>query len=80
MLEYEKIDISEGIDVNKSSNSKECSLCHYWYFIDKNFSYQKYLCNECHDMSMKAVSIKHLAIIYSEGNADRVNFTLFYQS
>ena len=64
MLEYEKIDISEGIDVNKSSNSGECSLCHHWYFIDKNFNYQKYLCNGC----------KNLAIIYSKGNAYRVNF------
>ena len=33
MLEYERIDISEGIDVNKSNDkSKECDTCHYWYF------------------------------------------------
>ena len=33
MLEYDKIDISEGIDVNKSSvKSQECDICHYWYF------------------------------------------------
>ena len=74
MLEHEKIDISEANDVNKSTNSRECSLCHFWYFIDKNFNYQKYLCNVCHDMSVKAVSIKSLAIIYSRGNAYRVNF------
>ena len=43
MLEYERIDISEGIDVNKSSNSRECSLCHFWYSVGKNFNYQKYL-------------------------------------
>ena len=50
MLEYNKIDISEGIDVNKSSSSRECSLCLFWYFIDtfdelsirhKNFKNQK---------------------------------------
>ena len=35
MLEYDKIDISEGIDVNKTNKSKECMLCHYWYFLDK---------------------------------------------
>ena len=39
MTEYEKIDISEGIDQNKSSNSKECSICHYWLFLDINFNY-----------------------------------------
>ena len=36
MLEYDRIDISEGIDTNKDiSISKRCWLCGYWYFIDK---------------------------------------------
>ena len=74
MLEYDKVDISEGIDLNKSCNSRECSLCHFSYFVDKNFNYQKYLCNGCHDMSMKAVSIKNLVIVYSKGNAYRIHF------
>ena len=31
MLEYNRIDISEEIDVNKSNyKSKECDICHYW--------------------------------------------------
>ena len=34
MLQYEKIVASEGIDINKTSSSKECELCHYWYFKD----------------------------------------------
>ena len=34
MLQYERIDASEGIDVNKTSLSKECELCHYWFFKD----------------------------------------------
>ena len=75
MLEYEKIDVSEGIDVNKLRNkSRKCELCHFWYFLDKSFHYQKYYCNSCHDMSMKAVSINNFAVIYSKGNAYRVNF------
>ena len=37
MLEYDEIDISEGIDINKTSASKECDICHYWYFLDNNF-------------------------------------------
>ena len=69
-----KKDIFWGIDVNKSSNSKECSICHFWYFIDKQFNYEPYLCNGCHGMSMKVVSIKNLAIILSKGNAYRVHF------
>ena len=39
MLEYDKIDISKGIDVNKTNESKECMLFHYWYFLNKNFNY-----------------------------------------
>ena len=37
MLECDRIDISEGIDINKTNASKECNICHYWYFLDKNF-------------------------------------------
>ena len=35
MLEYERIDISEGIDLNKSDKSKECDICHYRFFYTK---------------------------------------------
>ena len=50
MLEYGRIDISEGIDVNKTNLSKECNICHYWYFKDIGFNYEPYLCNGCHDL------------------------------
>ena len=53
MLAYERIDISDGIDVNKSDESKECTLCHYWYFLDKRFSYGPYLCDVCYNMTRK---------------------------
>ena len=39
MLYYDKINISEGIDINKTSASKECDICHYWYFLDKGFKF-----------------------------------------
>ena len=32
MLCFDRIDVSEGIDINKTSASKECDICHYWYF------------------------------------------------
>ena len=70
MIEYDRIDSDEGIDVNKTYNSRERWLCHYWYFLDKNFNYQKYYCDGCHDMSMKTVSIENLAIVYS----NRIHF------
>ena len=66
MLEYDRIDISEGIDIKKcKETSRECNLCKFYYFLDKNFNYRPYLCNGCY-MSLKAVSIKNLAIIIME--------------
>ena len=50
MLEYERIDISEGIDINKTNLSKECDICHCWYFKDIGFKYEPYLCNRCRDL------------------------------
>ena len=49
---YEKIDISEGIDFDKTDKSKECMICHCWFFKDKNFNFEKLVCNGCHDISM----------------------------
>ena len=40
MLQYKKIDASEGIDTNKTNASKECMLCHYWYFKDVGFKFE----------------------------------------
>ena len=75
MLEYDRIDISEGIDIAKfKETSRECSLCKFYYFLNKNFSYGPYLCNGCYDMSLKAVSMQNLAIINHNGNHYCVNF------
>ena len=75
MLEYDKIDISEGIDINKHEEiSKNCSLCKFYYFLDKNFKYGPYLWDGCYDMSMKAVSMQNLTIINHNGNYYRVIF------
>ena len=74
MLEYDRIDISEGIDIDKTNKSKECDICHYWYFLDKNFSYEKYFCNNCHDLMQKAMSFNDVAIVSIKGNNYRINF------
>ena len=75
MLEYDRIDLSEGIDNKKcKETSRECSLCRFYYFLDKNFNYGLYLCNGCYDMSLKAISMQNLAIINHNGNDYRANF------
>ena len=67
MLEYDRIDISEGIDINKCEETS-------YYFLDKNFSYGPFSCNGYYDMSLKAVSMQNLTIINHNGNHYRVNF------
>ena len=41
MLYYDRIDVSEGSDVNKTSASRECDICHYWYFLNHNLSFNQ---------------------------------------
>ena len=74
MVEYERTDISEGIDVDKTNLSKEYDICHYWYFKDIAFKYEPYLCNGCHDLMQKAMNFNNIAIVYIKRNAYRVNF------
>ena len=74
MLEYERIYISERIVVNKTNLSKECDLCHYWYFKDIGFKYEPYLCNGCHDLMQKAMSFNNISIVYVKGSAYRIHF------
>ena len=74
MLEYDRIDISEGIDVNKTNLSKECDICHYWYFKDIGFKYESCLFNGCHDLMQKAMSFNNVAIICVRGSAYRIHF------
>ena len=63
MLQYHKIDVSEGIDVHKTSASKECELCRYWFFKDVGFKFEEHVCNRCHDLLMMAHSLKNIAIL-----------------
>ena len=74
MLEYDRIDISEGIDIKKTNASKECKICHYWYFKDIGFKYELYLCNGCHGLMQKDVSFNDVAIVYVKGRAYRIQF------
>ena len=50
ILYYDRTEISLGIDSNKTSRSKECDICYYWYFLNKLFKFQPYVCNRCHDL------------------------------
>ena len=71
MIQYQKIDVSEGIDVNKTSASKECELCHYWFFKDVGFKFEEHVCNRCHDLLTMPYSLKKIAILSTKGAISR---------
>ena len=67
VLQYERTDISDGIDFDKTNNSVECMICHYWYFNDIGFKYQPYICHGCHDFSMTVQKLDDFVILGVKG-------------
>ena len=63
MLYFDRIDLSEGIDVNKTSASKKCDICHYWYFLNYSFKFQPNVCKRCHDLIMMSINVSDIAIL-----------------
>ena len=74
MLEYDNIDVSGEIDVNKTSASKECDIYHLWQVLDKVFKYETNLCNSCHDLMQKAMSFNDVTIVSVKESDYRVHF------
>ena len=68
MLQYERIDFSEGININKSNKSKECmilSLLVFYIYI--GFKFQPYACNGCHSLSMMVYELDNFMILSIKG-------------
>ena len=66
MLYSDRTDVSEGIDVNKTSESKESNICHYQYFLNKGFKgfkFQPNFCNGCHDLLIMSMNLSNFAIL-----------------
>ena len=59
MLQYDRIDVSEEIDISKTSKPKECMICHYWYFKEVGYKF--------HAVSMMAYELKLIAILNAKG-------------
>ena len=76
MLSYDRIDVSEGIDVNKISASKECDICHYWYNLNHSFKFQPNVCNRCHDLLMMSMNPSDIAILNIKGSYYRCIISL----
>ena len=65
MLYYDRIDVSEGIVVNKTSASTECNICQHLYFLNYSFKSQP---NVCHDLLMVSVNLTDIAIWNMKGS------------
>ena len=66
-------DVSQGIDLIKTSASKEWMICHYWYLKDIGYKYEQYVCNGCHDLSMMVYDLYDLMIL----NMESVDYRCF---
>ena len=64
MLYLNEIDVFERININKTSASKECDVCHYWYFLEYRFKFQPNNCIRCHDdLLMMSMNLSNIAIL-----------------
>ena len=66
--------MKERIDVSKTSASRECNICHYCYFKDIGFKYERHLCKGCYDLMQKATSFNNATIVYVKVSAYRIHF------
>ena len=72
MLQYKKIDVSEGIDVHQTGPSKQCELSHYWLFKDGfGFEFEEHVCHGCHDLLTIAYSLENIVLLNAKGGTFR---------
>ena len=64
MLYFDTIEVSDGIDVNKTIASKECDICHYCYFLNYSFKFQPNVCNISHDFLMMFMNLIMIQYFY----------------
>ena len=68
MLYFDRTDVSEEIDVNGTSASKDYDVCHYWYFLNYIFKFQPNVCNRCHDLLMMSINLSDIVILNIKGS------------
>ena len=58
----------------KTNASKECDICHYWYFKDIGFKYEPHLCNGCHDLMQRAMNFNDFATVSVKESDYEIHF------
>ena len=71
MSQYINIHISEGVDLNKTSASKECKVCHYWFFKDIGFESEEHVSNGCHYVLTRGYSLENIFNLGAKGGTYR---------
>ena len=64
---FDRIEISEGIGVNKTSKWKQWDICYYWYFLDKGLKFQPDVCSRCHGVLMMSMNLSDITFIKIQG-------------
>ena len=67
MQYYDRIEISEGIGVNKRSKTKQWDVCYYWYFLDKGLKFQPDVWNLCDGVLMMSMNLSDIAFLKIQG-------------
>ena len=75
MLEYDRVDVSERIDVKKTSESRRCFSCNC-YFLKVYFIFQLKVYDDCQNLIQKALSFNNVTIVFvkRKGNDYRIHF------
>ena len=68
MLCFNRIDISKGTNVNKTSASKEFNIWQYWYFLNYSFNFQPNIYDRSHDLLIMSVNLSDIAILNIKGS------------
>ena len=63
MLYFNRTDASKGIEINKTRASKDCDICHYWYFVNYSFKFQANFWNSCQDLLVMSKNLNNIAIL-----------------
>ena len=73
-IESEGLSTTESIDVDCTGvgSSKQCDICHFYFFKNRNFNYQHYICDGCHDAALRAQAITDIKIIIIKRGTYRV--------
>ena len=57
MLHYDRINVHEGINVNKISKLKSVIFVTIGNFLSKGFKFQPLVCNRCYDLLMMPMNL-----------------------